>query len=90
MTTPAIEYRGFLLCAYSQKLFPNHNDPYASGPKQYSSVVTIDTIPSDGQHLRRYATVFQDGYPTSSSDALGLAMQYGKSIVDGQVHPTML
>jgi hypothetical protein len=85
MSIPAIEYRSHALRAYSQKLFPTHHDPYASGPRQYSSFVRIDTIPSDGKHARRYVTVFRGAYPASSSDAIDLAMQYGKDIIDGRV-----
>jgi hypothetical protein len=90
MTIPTIEYRGYVLRAYSQKLFPTYHDPYAGGPKKFSSVVSIDTIPSSGISGRRYATPSAAVCPANSSDAIDLAMQYGKSIIDGRVHATSL
>jgi hypothetical protein len=85
MTIPTIEYKGFVLRAYSKKIFPTYHDPYASGPKQFTSVVLIDTVPSSGTCARRYSTVFSDSYPPQSSDAIDLAMEYGKNIIDGGV-----
>jgi hypothetical protein len=90
MVTPATEYRGHVLRAYSEKVFPTHHDPYASGRKKFSSVVLIDTIPSDGAHSRRFATPFSDNWPERSGDAIDLAIQYGKRIVDGEVQATQL
>jgi hypothetical protein len=90
MTIPTIEYKGFVLRAYSQKLFPTYHDPYASGPKRFSSVVLIDAIPPSGTCARRYSTVFPDAYPTRSSDAIDLALEYGKDILDGKVQATQL
>jgi hypothetical protein len=90
MTIPTIEYRGYVLRAYSQKIFPTHHDPYADGPRRFSSVVLIDAIPPSGTGPRRYATAFKDAYPARSSDAIDLAMQHGKNIVDGHVQATEL
>jgi hypothetical protein len=90
MSIPTIEYKGFMLSAYSKKLFPTYHDPYASGPKRFSSVVMIDTIPSSGICARRYSTVFPDNYPTRSSDAIDLALQYGKDILDGKAQAIQL
>ena len=85
MTIPSIEYKGYELRAYSQQVFPLHRDPYAKGPRQFSSVVGIDTVPSGGLHVRRYSTLFSAASPIQASDAIDLAMQYGKDIVDGKV-----
>ncbi|KXU83699.1 hypothetical protein CI15_24395 [Paraburkholderia monticola] len=90
MTIPTIEYRGHELRAYSHQEFPLHRDPYAKGPRQFSSVVRIDTIPSREVKARRYATLFDSGSPTTSGDAIERAMQYGKDIVDGKIEPTGL
>jgi len=90
MTIPTIAYKGFELRAYATKIFPTYHDPYASGPKQFSSVVLIDTIPSGSTSARRYATEFHDGYPSRIIDATDLAMQYGKGIIDGQIQARQL
>jgi hypothetical protein len=87
MSIPTVEYRGYALRAYAQKLFPTYHDPYASGRKEFTSVVMIDTIPSGLGSSRRYATVFQGRRPTESGDALDLAMQFGKDIIDGRINP---
>ncbi len=85
MTIPTIEYRGYELRAYSQQEFPLHRDPYAKGPRRFSSVVRIDTgQPSEGR-ARRYATLFATTSPTTAGAAIDLAMQYGKDIVDGKI-----
>jgi hypothetical protein len=52
--------------------------------------VRIDTIPSSEVKARRYATLFDAGIPTSAGDAIDVAMQYGKDIVDGKVEATGL
>ncbi|MGF6575014.1 hypothetical protein ABH945_007143 [Paraburkholderia sp. GAS333] len=85
MTIPTIEYRGYELRAYSHQDFPLHRDPYAKGPRQFSSVVRIDPIQPGGDTARRYATSFPAARPTTAGDAIDLAMQYGKDIVDGKV-----
>lgn len=90
MSIPTTEYKGFKLSAYSHKIFPTYRDPYANGPKQFSSVVMIDTIPSSGIHARRYSTVFPDTYPSQSSAAIDLALQYGKDILDGKAQAVQL
>ncbi|MDR7010032.1 MULTISPECIES: hypothetical protein [Paraburkholderia] len=90
MTIPTIEYRGYELRAYSHQVFPLHRDPYAKGPRQFSSVVRIDTIPFSEVKARRFATLFDAGSPTSAGDAIEVAMQYGKDIVDGKVEATRL
>lgn len=90
MTIPTIEYRGYVLRAYSQKVFPTYHDPYAGGPKKFSSVVHIDTVPSSGTGAHRYATPSATVCPASSSDAIDMAMEYGKSIIDGKVESTSL
>lgn len=90
MTIPTIEYKGHEMRAYSHQLFPPHRDPYAKGPRQFSSFVRIETIPSGKVKARRYATLFGALGPTTMDDALDLAMQYGKDIVDGKVQATEL
>ncbi|RDJ99560.1 hypothetical protein [Paraburkholderia lacunae] len=90
MTIPTIEYRGYELRAYSHQVFPLHRDPYAKGPRQFSSIVRIDTIPSSEVKARRYATLFDTVSPTTADDAIELAMQYGKDIIDGKVEATGL
>ncbi|WOD14341.1 hypothetical protein [Paraburkholderia kirstenboschensis] len=50
----------------------------------------IDTIPFSEVKTRRYATLFDAGSPTSAGDAIEVAMQYGKDIVDGKVEATRL
>ncbi|AXF06513.1 hypothetical protein CUJ91_00350 [Paraburkholderia graminis] len=69
MTIPTIEYRGDELRAYSHQVFPLHRDPYAKGPRQFSSVVRIDTIPSSEVKPRRYATLFVAVGPATVGDA---------------------
>jgi hypothetical protein len=83
MAIHTIEYRGYELRAYSQKVFPTFHDPYANGAKRFSSVVNIDSMPSRGG--RRYATRFSGTNPATSRDAVDLAVQYGKDILDGKV-----
>ncbi|WP_341312677.1 hypothetical protein WN982_14590 [Paraburkholderia sp. IMGN_8] len=90
MTIPTIEYRGYELRAYSHQVFPLHRAPYAKGPRQFSSIVRIDTIPSSEVKARRYATLFDTVSPTTADDAIDLAVQYGKDIVDGKVEATGL
>jgi hypothetical protein len=90
MTIPTIEYRGYELRAYSHPEFPLHRDPYAKGPRRFSSVVTVDPIPSAGAKLRRYSTLFGGTGPTTASDAVELAMQFGKDIVDGKAQAAEL
>jgi hypothetical protein len=85
MTIRTSEYKGFLLSAYSTKTFPTHHDPYASGPKQFSSIVRIESLPPVQIKPQRYATFFTDTAPQSSSAAMDLAMQYGRNIIDGKV-----
>lgn len=85
MTIPTIEYRGYVLRAYSQKLFPTHHDPYAGGPKIFSSTVSIETIPPNATSARRYATPHSVAGSVDNNGAIDLAMQYGKSIIDSQV-----
>jgi hypothetical protein len=71
-------------------VFPPHGDPYAKGPRQFSSVVRIDTIPSGELAARRYSTLFSAASPARASDAIDVAMQYGKDIVDGKVQAPQL
>jgi hypothetical protein len=90
MTIPTIEYRGYELRAYAHQEFPLHRDPYAKGPRQFSSVVRIDTIQPGDAEVRRYATLFTTATPTTEGDAIDLAMQYGRDIVDGNVQASEL
>jgi len=90
MTISTIEYREYELCTYSHHAFLLHRDPYAKGPRQFSSFVRIDTIPSSEVKARRYATLFDAVSPATVGAAIDLAMQYGKDIVDGKVEATEL
>jgi hypothetical protein len=47
--------------------------------------VRIDTIQPGEAKARRYSTLFTTASPTTAGDAIDLAMQYGKDIVDGNV-----
>ncbi|SAK70578.1 hypothetical protein AWB82_04250 [Caballeronia glebae] len=90
MTIPTIEYRGHELRAYSHQEFPLHRDPYANGLRKFSSVVRIDSTPPNDVKPRRYGTVFAGTNPDNDTDAIDLAMQYGKDILDGKVQATEL
>jgi len=85
MTIPTIEYGGHELRAYSHQEFPLHRDPYAKGQKRFSSVVRIEGVQPSNVKPRRYGTVFAGANPANTTDAIDLAMQYGKDIVDGKV-----
>jgi hypothetical protein len=90
MIIPTIEYKGYELRAYSHQEFPLHRDPYAKGPRKFTSVVRIDTVrPSQGD-ARRYTTVFATANPTTSDEAIDLAMQYGKDVIDSKIHADRL
>jgi hypothetical protein len=90
MAIPVIEYKGFELRSYSHQSFPTFHDPYASGAKRFSSTVRIDTIPTREDSAERYSTVYASADPATAADALGLAMQYGKDIIDKKIHPKPL
>ena len=90
MTISTIEYRGYELRAYSHQEFPLHRDPYASGPREFSSVVRIESIQPCNGKPRRYGTVFAGTSPSNDSDAIDLAMKYGRDIVDGKVQANEL
>jgi hypothetical protein len=90
MTIPIIEYRGYELRSYSHQEFKLHRDPYAKGPRQFSSVVRIETIRPSKAKVRRYATLFTTAGPITAGDAIDFAMQYGKDIVDGKVQASGL
>jgi hypothetical protein len=85
MTIPTCEYKGFVLSAYSTRIFPTHHDPYARGLTKFSSIVRIDSLPPVRIKPQRYATVFMGTPPKSSRAAMDLAMQYGRNIIDGTV-----
>ena len=84
MIIPTIEYRGYELRAYSKQEFPLHRDPYAKGPRQFSSVVRIDAVGPPEGDSRRYETLFSTTSPTTAGEAIDLAMQHGKDIIDGK------
>jgi hypothetical protein len=85
MTIHTIEYRGYALRAYSQQIFPPHGDPFAKGPKRFSAIVQIDAIPSDSTTSKRYSPAIRSIEPATADDAIELAMQYGRDIIDGKV-----
>jgi hypothetical protein len=90
MTIPSTAYKGYELSAYSSQIFPPHRDPYAKGPRRFSSVVRIGKEGSSSTESQRYSTQFTGADPTESVDALTLAIQYGKDIIDGKVQATRL
>lgn len=85
MTIHTSEYRGYALRAYSQQIFPAHGDPFAKGPKRFSAIVQIDSVPSDSATSKRYSPAIKGAEPGSADDAIELAMQYGRDIIDGKV-----
>lgn len=85
MTIHTIEYRGFAMRAYSQQIFPPHGDPFAKGAKRFSAIVQIDVIPADSATSKRYSPTLKGDGPGSAEDAIDLAMQYGRDIIDGKV-----
>jgi hypothetical protein len=85
MTIATIEYRGYELRAYSHQAFPLHRDPYAKGARRFSSVVRIENMQPSNAKPRRYQTVYAETDPTNGIDAIDLAIQYGKDIVDRKV-----
>jgi hypothetical protein len=90
MSIPATLYRGYKLRASSHQVFPPYSNPFAKGPARFSSIARIVTLPSSGKDARLYSTVFGAASPTSAGDALELAMQFGKDIVDGKVQAAAL
>jgi hypothetical protein len=78
------------LRAYAHQQFPPFGDPYAKGVRRFSSVVRIETIPSNEADARRYSTIFDAVSPATFDDAIDLAMQFGKDIVDGNVQAAAL
>jgi tRNA-dihydrouridine synthase len=52
--------------------------------------VRIDSGPSSNAGTRRYAVQFAGSDPALSVDALNLALQYGKDIIDGKIQPAQL
>jgi hypothetical protein len=90
MTIPTTQDKGHELRAYFEKTFPLYRNPYASGPRRYSAIVRINTIPSGAGNARRYTTQFTRDDPTRVVDAIDLAMQYGRDIIDGKVQANAL
>jgi hypothetical protein len=90
MIIPTATYNGHELRAYASQQFPPFDDPYATGARRFSSVVRIDTIPFSKANARRYSTVFDAASPATFNDAINLAMQFGKDIVDGKVQAAAL
>ena len=90
MSIHTIEYRGYALSAYPRQEFPLHRDPYAKGQRQFSCIVRIDPMPAGRVKAGRYSTSFGTVSPTNEDDAVDLAMQYAKDIVDGKVQATEL
>jgi len=76
-------------CVFSPGI-PAASWSVSKGPRQFSSFVRIDTIPSSEVKARRYATLFAAVSPATAGAAIDLAMQYGKDIVDRKVEATEL
>lgn len=90
MSITTLKYKGHALRAYAQRTFPLALDPYASGSHRYESVVRIDTIPPVYGTGGRYQADFNGAAPTTAADALDLAIQYARDIIDGKVQAQML
>jgi hypothetical protein len=90
MTIPTATYHGHELRAYASQQFPPFDDPYAAGARRFSSVVRIDTIPFSETDTHRYSTVFDAVSPATFNEAIDLAMQFGKDIIDGRIQATAL
>jgi hypothetical protein len=90
MNISIMRYKGYEFRAYFQQTYPTLHDPYVTGPRRYSSIVRIDTVPSGIDSVRRYATPVVGESPTRAVDAIEQAMQYAKDIVDGKVKPLEL
>jgi hypothetical protein len=90
MPIPTIVYKAHELRAYSSQVFPPFRDPFAKGPRRFSSVVRIDTVPADDAGVKRYSTAFVGDDPARADEALDLALEFGKDIVDGKVQPVPL
>jgi hypothetical protein len=86
MTIPTLQYRGHELRAYSHQTFPPFGDPYAPGAKRFAAFVRIDSTEHPAEPGRRYATPLEDAHPETFGDAIEIAMQYGRDIIDGKVH----
>lgn len=86
MTISSLQYRAHELRVYTHQDFPVHRDPCASGEKQFSAVLAIDTLPPTGAPAHRYSLVFcADVRPNTAAAAVARAFQYGKDIIDGKV-----
>jgi hypothetical protein len=90
MTIQITPYKDYEIRSYSHQDFPTFHDPYASGKKQFSSVVRIDTVPYSEDAARRYPTVYKGAGPINAADARMLAIQYGRDIIDCKITPTSL
>jgi len=90
MKTPMIEYKGHVLHAYHEQVFPTYHDPYASGAKRFSAVVRIDTVPFAAEEGRRYDVAVDGVAPDTALAATDLAMRYGREIIDGRIDPVAL
>jgi hypothetical protein len=66
-------------------VFPPYRNQFAKGPRRFSSIERIDTVPADDARVQRYSPVFVGDDPIRAADALDLALQFGKDIVDGKV-----
>jgi len=85
MIIPTSQYKGYELRAYAHQVFPPFDDPYAQGPRRFSSIVRIEAASPTGVDARRFSTLFAGAAPTNAGDAIDLAMQFGKDILDDKV-----
>jgi nucleotide-binding universal stress UspA family protein len=75
MNIPTATYNGHALDACASQQFLPFSDLCAKGSWRFSSVVLIDTIPSNEADARRFSTVFDAEIPATFDNAIDLAMQ---------------
>lgn len=90
MTIPTIECRGYELRAYSHQEFPLHRTPTpkARAGSHPSRELTLSRSPERNHAVIQRCSAAQ--VPTNASDAVELAMQFGKDIVDGKIQAVEL
>jgi len=86
MSIPTMVYHGFEIRAYARQTYPPFGDPYAKGTKRFSAVVRIESLDLREMHAQRYATPLGGMHANNTTDAVEVAMQYGRDIIDGKVH----
>jgi hypothetical protein len=85
MPIPSTEYRNHELRAYAYQEFPTHHNPFALGARRFTSVVRVSDLVDNDANASRYLVPAEGHEPPSAEDAIALAMEYGRNIVDGKV-----